>query len=403
MKTAATAQFAVDAGSFTGQLGPMNKLTMLFRRMSGNGRPSGSVLAAGVVFAAALPGLGADYAGWAVGHDSGDYGTIIHTVNSGATWERQGAGMIAKADMFGVVALDSTTAWVVGTVADGYSTIYRTTDAGQSWARMGSALSLPNENLYKVNAVNAQNVWAVGQGTIVNTSDGGATWANRTPAGYGGTMFQGIFSPDGVNVWATGEAKGGYATVLKSTDAGQSWVRQSDGFSPNVDHILGVAAVDGNNAWAVGGGGSYALKTTDGGTTWDVMDQGALIRDANEVAVVSIDDVWVAHDSSVRWTHDGGQTWDTFNTSDYTMGIAVADETNAWAVSQSFMGQGLIYHTSDGGANWEQQTVAGWTPGGLLTVSFASQPVPEPSGIALMVIVIGAGAGFVARRKRARE
>ena len=400
----------------------MNKLTPLCRCMSclasarsadvrcwralsaRNFRPSVLGLAAGVVIAAAPSGLGADYAGWAVGHSSGGYGTIIHTVNSGATWERQGAGAIPNADMFGVATVNSSTAWVVGTVADGYSTIYRTTDAGQSWARMGSALSLPNENLYKVNAVSAQNVWAVGQGTIVNTSDGGTTWANHTPAGYDATMFQGIFSPDGVNVWATGEAKDGYATVLKSTDAGQNWVRQSDGFSPNVDHILGVAAVDANNAWAVGGMGNYIFKTKDGGTKWDLMDgHDGITRDANEVAVVSIDDVWVAEDSSVKWTHDGGLTWDSYNTGDFTMGIAVADKTNAWAVSQSFMGQGLIYHTGDGGANWEQQTVAGWTPGGLLTVSFASQPVPEPSGIALMVIVIGAGAGFVARRRRAGE
>ena len=373
-------------------------------RSSRNDRPSDLVLAAGLVLATALPGLGADYAGWAVGHAFDNYGTIIHTSDSGTTWERQGSGAIANADMFGVVTLDPTTAWVVGTVADGYSTIYRTTDAGQSWARMGSALSLPSENLYKVNAVNAQNIWAVGQGTILNTSDGGTTWANHTPAGYVATMFQGIFSPDGVNVWATGSANDGYATVLKSTDAGQSWVRQSDGFNPNVAHILGVAAVDANNAWVVGGMGDYIFKTTDGGTTWDRMNGHlGLAADANEVAVISADDVWVAEDSSVKWTHDGGHIWHQYTTADYTMGIAVADKTNAWAVAQSFMGQGLIYHTSDDGVTWEQQTVAGWTPGGLLTVSFAPQPVPEPSGIALMVVAIGAGAGFVARRRSARK
>ena len=331
-----------------------------------------------VVLATALSGLGAEYAGWAVGGIANGYGTILHTSNSGATWERQGAGMIADGDVAGISALDPSTAWAVGSAVNGYSAIYRTTDGGQSWTRMGSQSNLPTADLFKVNALYAQHVWAVGPGAILHTSDAGTNWVNQVPAGFGGLSFQGIFTPDGTNVWATGAPKDGYATILKSTDAGQSWVRQGGDAVTNVDHLLGVAATDGNHAWAVGGLGNNVLKTTDGGTSWQMMDQGGTY-DANELAVITANDVWVAHDSAVRWTHDGGQTWSNHNTATYTLGIAVTDATNAWAVATGAMGQGIIYHTRDGGTNWEEQTVTGGTPAGLRTVSFASQSVPQAS------------------------
>ncbi len=326
------------------------------------------------VLATALSGRGTDYAGWAVGNSSDGYGTILYTADSGGTWVRQGAGMIADGDVGGICALDPSTAWAVGSAVNGYCAIYRTTDAGQSWTRMGSPLSLPNADLFKVNALDARQLWAVGFGVILHTGDAGATWVNQTPAGFDGLLFQGVFTPDGTNVWATGDTKDGYATILKSTDAGQSWVRQSGGSVTNVDHLLSVAATDGNHAWAVGGLGNNILKTSDGGANWQMMDQGGGM-DANELAVVTFNDVWVALDGAVKWTHDGGQSWGTHTTPLYTLGIAVTDTTNAWAVAQGYTGKGTIYHTSDGGTNWEEQTVTGGPPAGLRIVSFASQPV----------------------------
>lgn len=356
------------------------------------------VLAGTALWAATVPGLCADYAGWAVGNDAGGNGAIIHTFDSGATWERQGAGLFAGLDLDAVIAVDTRTAWVVGAAANGYSSIYRTTDAGMSWTRMGSAADLPNAALHKINMPDARNIWAVGDGAIVHSSDGGASWVNQTPAGYASAMFQGVFSPDGVNVWATGDKLNGYATVLKSTDAGLSWTRQSNGFDPDVGHILGVDGVDASNAWAVGGPDGNVLRTVDGGSSWELVKNAEPKHDANELSVISPDTIWVACDSMITWTSDGGKTWDTHNTADFTMDLSVVDQTNVWAVSQGIAAH--IYHTSDGGANWEQQTVAGgWVPRDLRSVSFASDAVPEPGGVALMAVVTAAGLGVAMRRK----
>ena len=295
------------------------------------------------ILAGSLSGQGADYAGWAVGGRAEGHGTILHTTNSGSAWERQGTSTIADADMVGVCALSPLSAWVVGHAADGYSTLYHTSDGGQSWARLGSTNCLPNADLSKVRACDEQRVWAVGLGVILHTSDGGHTWTNLVPAGFAGALFQGIASPDDVNVWATGEALDGHAAVLKSTDAGRTWTAQGGSFPRPVGHVLGVAALD-----------------------------------ANEVRVLSPNNVWVAHDSTIRWTRDGGHTWSSFNSGEYTMDVSVADDTNVWAVAQ--VRQGLIYHTCDAGQNWQQQGVAGWTLPYLVAVAFVTPALPPPPG-----------------------
>lgn len=165
----------------------------------------------------------AQYAGWAVGDAKDGYGTILRTTDSGSTWTRQGAGQIADVKMSGVVAVDPFTAWMVG-ASDGYATIYHTTNGGSTWARKGSAADVPPVDLAKVHAFGDNKVWAVGEGTILHTSDGGTTWTNQIPAGYESIVLQGVYTPDGINVWVTGDHNKAdpddYATILKSTNAG---------------------------------------------------------------------------------------------------------------------------------------------------------------------------------------
>lgn len=340
----------------------------------------------------------ADYSGWAVGASADGYGTILHTWDNGTTWTRQGNALqLANADLGGVVAVDPLTAWVVGAAEGGYAGIYLTTNGGSTWMRQGSSLTLPDTSLRKVSAVGPLNVWAVGSGAVLHSSDGGATWTNLVPAGYEGTFLQGVFALNSSNVWVTGGTNGACATILHTTDGGQTWTRQDQGFVTNVNHILGVAAADANNVWAVGGLGNYALRSTNGGASWDMVDQGGKY-DANELHIVNASNVWVAHDSEVRWTRDAGVTWEGFVTPQYTLGIAVAGDSNAWAsVGNPIERKGDIYFTADGGVTWTQQFVAGFAIPELSTISFAVQPVPEPAIFA--GLLAGALVWRLARRK----
>lgn len=113
-------------------------------------------------------------------------------------------------------------------------------------------------------------------------------------------------TPDGVNVWVAGNAVGDYATILKSSDGGTSWTRQS-GSADDVqllDHILDVSAVNSNTAWAIGGTlgsmGWYVLSTTNGGVTWTQQSHGNY--DGNGIHAVGASTIWAVSDNNTTWS-----------------------------------------------------------------------------------------------------
>jgi len=346
----------------------------------------------GATLACALSSEGADYAGWTVGFSAGGYGTILRTTDSGGTWMRQGSGQIADVGLSGVFTVDPFTAWVVGDTNAGYATIYHTTDGGLTWDRKGSLAQVPNTNLRKVAAFGDNDIWAVGPGTILHSDNGGATWANQIPAGYESASLQGVYTLDGVNVWATGGALDNYATILKSGDGGLSWTRQNVGNVTSADHILGISAVDANTAWAVGGKpnehGYIALHTINGGATWEEQPGVIGVQDANEVCAVNSSVVWAACDGTVYWSTDAGANWNGKSIGPFTLGISAVSPQQAWAVVGGV--QGAIWHTSDGGTTWEEQGIPGERLASLSTVSFASSPVPEPSSAVLLATGLAA-------------
>jgi len=70
------------------------------------------ILIFGLVFSVlSLSVSGEDYAGWTVGKSHNGYGVIYGTIDSGATWVRQGSNQIADADMQSVFAVDFQTAY----------------------------------------------------------------------------------------------------------------------------------------------------------------------------------------------------------------------------------------------------------------------------------------------------
>jgi photosystem II stability/assembly factor-like uncharacterized protein len=345
-----------------------------------------------------------NYVGWTVGDSRNGSGTILWSSDSGNTWSRQGVGQIVDANMSSVSAVNPNVAWVSGDPSGGYGTIYRTTDGGSTWTRMGSSASIPDITLTKVYALNATNVWAVGSGAILHTTDGGNTWTNLVPSGYESTHLQGLFAVDTTNVWVSGGAKDGYATLLKSSDAGASWTRLTGGVVTNADHLIGISAANAQIVWAVGGTGHgyIALHTADGGNTWTWQTGVTGTWDANEVCAVSTGIVWAACDMGIFWSRDGGASWENRGSGDYTLGISAVSALEAWASRATF--NGTIYHTADGGTNWtEINQFDGETLPGLHAISFAPQAIPEPSAFALCLAGLALGALGLKRRPRTQR
>jgi len=106
--------------------------------------------------------------GWACGVT----GTMIHTSDSGATWQAQTSNV--SNTLYWVIFPTPLNGWAVGTGG----TIIATTDGGNTWNQQTSNTTLP---LYSAAFVDAQRGWVVGDsGIALQTTNGGQTWAFDT-------------------------------------------------------------------------------------------------------------------------------------------------------------------------------------------------------------------------------
>ncbi len=105
--------------------------------------------------------------GWAVGRA----GTILHTADGGATWEKQDTGDHEPS----VCRVICRCAPWLGSGRFGHHPA--TADGGATWKKQGAG----EDKIYNdVFFADAQHGWVVGEyGTILATADGGATWQKQ--------------------------------------------------------------------------------------------------------------------------------------------------------------------------------------------------------------------------------
>jgi photosystem II stability/assembly factor-like uncharacterized protein len=119
-----------------------------------------------------------------------------------------------------------------------------------------------------VHAVDAQHIWAVGDGGIVRASGGTAAAPAAWPATSTGTNedLLAVHFADASNGWAVGA----HGAIVHTAD-GTRWGPQTSGVSDMLkrkdDALRGVWFADARRGWAVGDGG-IVIATTDGGAHW---------------------------------------------------------------------------------------------------------------------------------------
>jgi photosystem II stability/assembly factor-like uncharacterized protein len=139
--------------------------------------------------------------------------------------------------------------------------------------------------------------------------------------------------------------------LVKSRDA-VKWeaIHTPSGFRPRA-----IQFVDRDRGFLAGDSGSV-VSTHDGGTTWNRFETGER-EDFTSIRVVGAS-VWVAgYNGTILHSGDAGRTWQrqpTFTTQ-MIESIYFADPARGWAVGWS----GLVLRTVDGGTTWQQVNVPG--------------------------------------------
>lgn len=198
--------------------------------------------------------------------------------------------------------------------------------------------------------------------------------------------------------WAVGAGDSGYGTILRTLDAGRTWVRQGNTqMVPDVA-LRDVCAVDDSTAWVVGDADTLSrrtvlLYTDDGGTTW--VNQGAALPLMNISAVISLDGVnaWAVSDSClVLRTDNSGKSWEICRTSADVVSysaLTTQDGINLWCCGTDAAGGAVVEYSHDGGTAWSVCHVDASYPG-----QHPENIVQTPSGV---LYLTGTGAMGVLR------
>ena len=266
---------------------------------------------------------------------SGSQGTVLRTIDTGATWQSVGPPGTTALQFRDIEAFDADTALIlsIGTGTD--SRIYRTTDGGQTWTLVfqnteptafydcmaffdqhrGLALSDPVNGYFR----------------ILATDDGGQSWdvvdADMPPALPAEFAFassgQCITTAGGRDAWF-GTGGDAVARVFHSGDRGQSWtVANTPMHSNELAGIFALAFRDPRHGLAAGGdlltpaASPDALALThDGGASWQLVADAPNQYRSGAHWVTGRDAIIVGPTGSDA-SFDQGRSWQQFDSGSF--------------------------------------------------------------------------------------
>ena len=223
-------------------------------------------------------------------------------------------------------------------------------------------------------------IWTIAFSPLVLNSQ----WIWQNPLPQGNSILNLNFLNEDI-----GLVVGNNGTILKTIDAGTTWITKESGTDLNLTSIHMSTNYIG---FAVGGNIfsedslSIILKTTNGGNNWNIVYQDSLGA-YSSVYCASDDSIFVAGKNGIILRSvDGGNNWISLTTGLSTnikqvefpstsTGYAIADESE-------------VIKTSDGGLSWEQLNINQTSTVNLESMSFPTESIG-------FILVYDSGPGFV--------
>lgn len=235
--------------------------------------------------------------------------------------------------------------------------------APTGWVQQKSGIS---QDIVDVCFADALNGWAVCRfDTILRTTNAGNTW---TPYRYGfsgssGLSLTSVSFTDHYNGWGAGRD----GVILHTTDGGLDWASNfyaNTGYPPTP--LTSIFFIDRNRGWLTVGQGGLIFRTVDAGITWlesrvdssanDQLTSVMFISGSTGWAVGSLGSSIAAplKDGAgiIAGTTDGGQSWRTTTIEDVDGfdRVFFIDSLNGWVAG----GGGAIFRTQNAGGTWER-------------------------------------------------
>ena len=249
-----------------------------------------------------------------------------------------------------------------------YVTVLKAVDANVIWFSDGKTSTATDQNRY-----------------IGLSTDGGNSWTNKLVSAPPAAATIGDMHPiSATTAWIVSSGSGSQNGIWKTTDAGNTWTKQVTApFSTSISFANQVYFWDENNGFCAGdpfGAGANSrfemYTTTNGGTNWTNIPTGTAPTPLNgnefgytSKITVQGDNIWLGTDiGRVLYSPNRGASWQAFQTpavdfggvttENFTADVAFRDSSNGLLISNED-GIGLLYSSSDSGANWTPITPNG--------------------------------------------
>ena len=276
---------------------------------------------------------------------------FIRSTDGGITWA-SGAPSDGRSHLV-AVSDDVVLAWGRAGAYPNYDDrVFRSADGGQTWTDLGEIMDPgPNGVSFAFAVPDPQTVVASdGAGGMFHSTDAGQTWTQTffPPGG-----LQPSFFSSAVPVFAnaqTGYFGYGSGFIIKTTNAGASWLQISSGSGQSLNDIDRFA---NGNLIAVGDNGT--ILTNIGGTSQWIIQPAISQYNIKAVQVVGPGEVVLIDEvGQVYKSTDAGDTWTSAVSTPPNLDagdLHFTDLLNGWVTGFGDVG-GALFHTTDGGDSW---------------------------------------------------
>ncbi|MBW3670626.1 MAG: hypothetical protein KY432_03010, partial [Acidobacteria bacterium] len=224
--------------------------------------------------------------------------------------------------------------------------------------------------------------WIGTPGGVHKSTDGGATWSLLTSSPGGVTVTGIAIHPnDPAVIYIATSSRG----VWKTTDGGATWSHKSSGlessyFEPYTYRTLKDIAIDSADPMTLYAATAYGsiVKSTDAGESWVVLELPSDLRNHQETIAIDpkSSDIYVGAERGLYRSTDGGATWSAatnFPASNYGWpnieDIDFDTSTTPSTIWVASMGGGVTKST-DSGASWTR------VGGSLITYAYSVARAP---------------------------
>ncbi len=262
---------------------------------------------------------------------------VLKSTNEGTTWNTTGLSYdIGDGAMVNRILIDPNNNQIlIAATSDG---VFKTTNGGTTWSSQLSAISFIDME-YKPGDFNTL-YGSTTQGEIWLSTNGGTNWSNVLSDGY--RIELAITAANATYVYAlVAASNAGLEAVYRSTNSGASFTQVFSGSSKNLlgwDSDGGDSGGQGwydlslaaspSNANTIVVGGVNTWKSTNGGTSWTIINHwwgdgvAAVHADKHMLSYRSNGDLFECNDGGIYISTNGGTDW--------------TDKTNGMVISQMY-------------------------------------------------------------------